>query len=406
MAVRLSVKGLLIATFAVMQYHSVLQGLELLPLRPLYPSPSALLALATTSLLRPFPGSSRLTPRSSLTWVVSLATSPFALWYLLRSARAAIFSEARTYVELSLPKPDNPDMTSVAVAIQRKEDTTNTPGLDFYYDEAKDNLVWSTDTVQSKAKRDWGKFKRQVQFSASWLYSLIAGNPSRNPLILNWNSHYCGGVFDPSLDQPPEPDRKDEDTEGQLISINPPLTRHASNSSSPDTEPSLHAAPEGRAIPWEPQLRHDANGNLILGRSVGGNGKILYITKDKEGPMHHVTNLSGGILDMLEYGLANIITDILLLPLEALFVRSLAVAYLGRRGVTDDPKPALWLLRDGIYPVGSWFGVGLRGGRMMDYVTKMVLCFGMDMALSYGIWQVSAGVSWWVGKKFFRWGRL
>ncbi|KAI4246576.1 MAG: hypothetical protein L6R40_001939 [Gallowayella cf. fulva] len=118
---------------------------------------------------------------------------------------------------------------------------------------------------------------------------------------------------------------------------------------------------------------------------------------------YHVTRLTTLAAGTLTVSLSKMLADILLLPLEALFIRSVALAYLD---TADGASYAAMGLRQEIYPLGSWFGTALRGGRAMDYVRKMTLCFGLDMLLGFGAWQVTAGAAWWVGQKFCRWGQM
>ncbi|KAL8869971.1 MAG: hypothetical protein Q9198_007746 [Flavoplaca austrocitrina] len=116
---------------------------------------------------------------------------------------------------------------------------------------------------------------------------------------------------------------------------------------------------------------------------------------------HRVTQLTVLMANTAAQSISNIVTDILMMPLEALLVRSIALTYLNM------PRGAAWSamgFRNDIYPLGSWLGMGLRGWNGMDYVKKMVLCLGVDMVLSFAAWQTTAGAAWWFGKKKFKWG--
>ena len=42
----------------------------------------------------------------------------------------------------------------------------------------------------------------------------------------------------------------------------------------------------------------------------------------------------------------------------------------------------------------------------VDYAGKMVLVQGIEMGMGLAVWQMSVGLSWWVGRKWFEWGRL
>ncbi|KAL9584553.1 MAG: hypothetical protein Q9212_002044 [Teloschistes hypoglaucus] len=125
--------------------------------------------------------------------------------------------------------------------------------------------------------------------------------------------------------------------------------------------------------------------------------------RDASKPSHRVTTLSQCLAYNMAESVSSMVADIILLPLETLLVRSIAITYLTTPGLS--PTSSHWI-REQIYPTGSWFGMGLRGGRAMDYARNMVLCFGMEMLLGYGVWQIGAGVTWGVGKWVFNWGRL
>ncbi|KAK5701161.1 hypothetical protein LTS12_028408, partial [Elasticomyces elasticus] len=73
-------------------------------------------------------------------------------------------------------------------------------------------------------------------------------------------------------------------------------------------------------------------------------------------PAHRVTILSLHPVDSLASHLASIITTVIFLPLESLYLRSLASAYLSSRGSSA-------LLSD-VRPLGAWAG----GGSVMDTV--------------------------------------
>ena len=64
--------------------------------------------------------------------------------------------------------------------------------------------------------------------------------------------------------------------------------------------------------------------------------------------------------------------------------------------------------RSEVFPVGAWFGKGLRGGWMAmgDYAGKMALVMGMEMGVSFAVWRLCTGVAWVIGRREFGWGRL
>lgn len=124
--------------------------------------------------------------------------------------------------------------------------------------------------------------------------------------------------------------------------------------------------------------------------------------------VHRVTALSAFAADALANHLAAHLADIIFFPLEALFVRSLALSFLSSPRPDSTAQAAAARLRGEIFPVGGWFGMGLRGGwrGMGDYVGKMVLVSGMEITISMAIWQACTGFAWMSGRKWFGWGSL
>ena len=120
-------------------------------------------------------------------------------------------------------------------------------------------------------------------------------------------------------------------------------------------------------------------------------------------PHHHVTALTAHAAESMAQHLSTSITDILYLPLEALFVRAVAGAFLespaaGARGAAEG-----W--RGEVFGMGAWFGGRGRGWRGVgDYVGKMVLVEGLKVAIGLVVWQGSSFFGWWIGRRKFGWG--
>lgn len=114
-------------------------------------------------------------------------------------------------------------------------------------------------------------------------------------------------------------------------------------------------------------------------------------------PAHRVTILSLHPVDSLASHLASMITTVIFLPLESLYLRSLASAYLSSRGSSA-------LLSD-VRPLGAWAG----GGSIMDtvaYAGKMSLMLGMQGAVNATVWGILSGGAIRLGKRFCGWGSL
>lgn len=88
-------------------------------------------------------------------------------------------------------------------------------------------------------------------------------------------------------------------------------------------------------------------------------------------------------------------------------MRSVALSFLSSPAATVGGKLVAERWKGEVYPLGWWFGTGLRRGwrGVGDYVGKMVLVQGIEMGIGFAVWQAGVGLSWWVGK-WFGWGRL
>ncbi|KAF9884162.1 hypothetical protein FE257_002220 [Aspergillus nanangensis] len=111
---------------------------------------------------------------------------------------------------------------------------------------------------------------------------------------------------------------------------------------------------------------------------------------------HRVTILSSHPVDSLASHLAAMITVVLFIPLESLYLRSLASSYLSC--INAPPS-----LRSGIRPVGVWGGGGSRTD-IIAYMGKLILMVGMQAAVNTSVWGIISGAAIRIGKRFCGWG--
>lgn len=106
--------------------------------------------------------------------------------------------------------------------------------------------------------------------------------------------------------------------------------------------------------------------------------------------------------DTLAMHFSTHIADLLFLPLEALFVRSVALSFLNASASVPSSPAARW--RDQVIPLSSWFGRGLGPGGLRNYVMNMAMCGVFELAIGMGLWQLSSGAAWLLGHRRFGWG--
>ncbi|KAL8914605.1 MAG: hypothetical protein Q9171_000786 [Xanthocarpia ochracea] len=393
------------------RFHSVLQGLGLRPLWPIFPGLIDFVPSTAGSLLRPIHLPTSLTFKSGIGYLAAVATSPLALLYLSDILHYAIGLKVFTYIRLALPRPDNPDPLSNSCAALRGE---NVPGHDTVVEAEYAKTVPGLDiiaegvyarnipTIQGQAKKDWAAFSNYLKTLTSWWGSFIVRNQTSDSSVsVPRNSRLSGGalVAEMSLgyaNYGHEDNLAEHPDDAEVVFLGSVL-------GPPSSEPASGAACSERDTNPRPSRSGSRDWQANL------EGSELGITpprcqckpKNLSKPTYRVTGLTTLMAETLATSLSTIVADVLLLPLEALFVRSVALAHLDTAGGAAYSAMGL---RNEIYPLGSWFGTGLRGGRPIDYVREMVLCFGVDMLLGFLAWQTTAGAVWWVVKRQFTWG--
>ncbi|ODM24294.1 hypothetical protein SI65_01998 [Aspergillus cristatus] len=122
------------------------------------------------------------------------------------------------------------------------------------------------------------------------------------------------------------------------------------------------------------------------------------LTRPPGSPAHRVTILSSHPVDSLASHLASMLTTVIFLPLESLYLRSLASSFLSSRGSSS-------ALRSDVRALGAWGGGGSRTD-ILTYVGKMALMMSMQAAVNASVWGVISGAAIRIGKKFCGWGSL
>ena len=375
------------------KFHSILQGLGILPVRPTHASFSAPAFKVILSLVQPPPFPRNLSLGNILTYMASLASSPTVLWYLHQSLWNKVNSRMRSYITPALPTPNNPDLISIGTAIDQKEDDKDIPGLGFRREGDNDLAYWTFSTP-TKAEQDWDKIRHPLRAFTAWYKHAIV---DKLPQAATSSKHTAEAMNDHNITlTPTQLTGVDSDNNEERSGVVVPSRASIGTRSPSPEEVSLVDTTESRNGCY-----HCSNHSppyVVIGH---GRPKLTG-PPDKSRPSHRVTHLSSALVELLTTSLSEIATSILLLPLETLFVRSVARAYILKIG--GNPSSAA-KIRSEIYPLQSWFGTGLRSGGASDYARRMACCFGMETLIAYGFWQINAGVVWFAGKVWFNWGR-
>lgn len=377
--------------FATFRFHSILQGLGLRPLSLTSPTWTDCVPSTAGSLIRPIHLPTNLTLRSGSGYLASVATSPLALLWLFDTLQHTIRSKAFTYISLTLPRPDNPDSKFNFGRSYRGENFLGRHAL------SEGVLLQKSPTIRGQANRDWTAFCNYFKsLNSGWTPSILRTTSSHSTISAPERPTLSNEALVARTSSASAHDGHEDLPVELSDGAEPPFSRTASDPPSP--ERNHRAAGSERNI----TRRASRSGSNDWQADVEGSElgitapRSFYRPTDPSKPTYRVTQFSTLMVNTLATTLSSIAADILLLPLEALFVRSVASTYL------NTPCGAAYStmgLRHEIYPLRSWAGMGLGGGRVMDYVRKMMLCFGVDILLRFAVWQATAEAAWWVGEK-------
>ncbi|KAL8764325.1 MAG: hypothetical protein Q9184_000030 [Pyrenodesmia sp. 2 TL-2023] len=361
---------------------------------------TAFLPFSSASIIMPLRWPQDLTICSSLELLASFAASPLFLNYIERTVANTMFSKQIDYFRCGVPKPDNPDDVAIAVALTRQQDSSNVSGLDFTIMDGNYELEKDVHTVRELVERDWALARNSLRTLPTWCWSLFVARASTpdNPLpqikqqIENDHPYLTYRSFGPAQGQqsPARPDG--------LPAAHEQRGRGSSNHGF-----AARGVREGinwvQPASWEITTSQGSSAGVEV---VYDLSKVHRKLHDSSRPTHHVTHLTACMADTLAFYLSIVVTHIVWLPFETLFLRSIARAYLDTDcGASSSTS---WL-RDEIYPIATWFGAGLRGGEALDYARRIALSLGLEAALGFGTWQLGAGLTWWLGTSRYKWGK-
>ena len=130
---------------------------------------------------------------------------------------------------------------------------------------------------------------------------------------------------------------------------------------------------------------------------------------DRKKPHYRVTGLSCFPARFMAQILAEQITELLCLPLDAMFARSVFLSFCASPRSPFAHTVNAGDGRSGILPMGSWFGPGLKHGGwkgVADYAGKIFLVWGLDLGCRFIVWEIATGLMWWKGLRRYGWRTL
>lgn len=317
--------------------------------------------------------------------------------------RPIVEHKIQRYALAALPAPDFPDVYSVQAAIEDEIDRDNIPGLGNAVDTPE---LWESRSVKEELAKDlqyigrhfqifydkfWDLFPRTSKKSSTSAAMEPQSIPTPTPAVtdpLEDDTSPSSPSYDPSSSSTSRPSTP-----------RPQIEITGSTSSSGTVHMSVAIPVPISSLPR--RRRHNSHPRDPPSPSTPSPNNFPY-------PYYRITTLTAQAADSMAQHLSSYITHILLYPLEALYVRSVALSFLSSPAANVGAKLVAERWKGEVYPLGGWFGMGLRGGwrGVADYVGKMVLVQGLEMGNGFAVWQVSVILSSWIGRKWFEWGRL
>jgi len=452
---------------APFEIFSILQLLDLVPARPLLPLPRSLIPFSGYSPLQLPVLPSKLTAKSIVTFASSIVVSPAFMLWTYNFVNCQIEHMLFTYFRNTLPKPEDPDIYSVKGALQDNYDQETIPGLKSIFKSQEAKNFPSKLAIDFRHTRDWllgflglksdepgeeqapsnmlpntlqESNEPQAEFSEAHDDPLRRGADDHEALMTSSSAeafmqlsdvvYHLAGVDSPVnvLDIDSTYDVTPPTAEQDMISssseetpqdpaANDNAVRVSNRHQNTDTvtmEVEISGRPPNVQLRGRPVFTTNSSANPRPGtETMTQEGALSHRhasrQSDSKEPKHRVTVLSGHIADFLASYLANFASKLLCLPLEALLMRTIALSFLAAAKPTPSAQLNALGLRQQVYPLNAWFGLGLRGAGWKgvgDYVTKMVLCSAIEAAMGFGVWQVGSTTCFWIGTTWFEWGRL
>ncbi|MCJ1253134.1 hypothetical protein MMC24_000941 [Lignoscripta atroalba] len=432
-----------IVMISQLKIFAMLQWLDLAPAWPLLPNPRFLIPFTSTSPIQIPLLPAQWTPRTFVAYVISLGSSPLLLCAAHRHIDNVLVSKLLEYAQIAFPRPENPDMCSIKAARDADLDDATVPGLGFSIEhgvfKSRPRLtlfgVIKKDfqaairrllaTGEDMRQRVNGMLTKPLADEGGTRVSLIRSNEAEEETLQEQSITPLG--LSPAAEGPTDT------TEISFSADVNPSRVPVEGSSTATPSPQLSATEDEDIVTSEPgntfvQIRTRAGSTDTLHMNVEINGAIpgaptytssfsasprptiiqSTMTQAVDEPRHRVTVLTAHAAEALGQHLVSHLTDLILIPLESALLRSIALAFLSAPTISPASQAASLRLKGIIYPINSWFGLGLRGGwrSVGDYIGKMFLCMGIETVFSFGVWQVGMGVAWWLGKTRYQWGRL
>ena len=409
-----------------MRLYGSLQQLGLISAWPLLPNPfqqSYFFALLPPRSLR----SGNISTAAS---GLALLTSPFAMLLCLEYLKAILDEKLTGYTRAAIPRPDNPDAVSLRPKSSDGVKTSASPVQEYPTMQG---------SLRDELRKDWSKIVESFYVTRAVARQFVRSTLGhKRPAV-----EFPDEIEEIELSPRQSSRGLDIDAYAGDRAQSPDLGRFVGRQPTPSLRQAIGAVPQGQSMssvssvssfdePGSPTIQ----GSNVQIRTRTGSTSTLHMDVEINAPVaggvpltssfsssprtmvidnavghlatdphYRVTSLTLAPSSMLGSRIKDALIAVVRLPLESIFLRSLACAYLDDCAV---PGRTAWL-RSQIYPVGSLmrptFGF-TSWPTAFDYLGKVFLCVGIDMILDLELWHVMSAMARWIGRRSYSWGHL
>lgn len=389
-----------------LELFATLQRLDLVSVWPLFPHLRGSVRLAT---LTPAPPAKFALPML-ISGGISFLLSPLPLLWILLRIKKRFDEKLFIYIRNSLPCPSDPDHDSFEAAFNAELTHFHILGLSK-----------SRRGFREMIKDDFQRILWKIENATIVLKEWLDPNWRKSGMIYDTFNQGCPG---PELRDIRQMDLGEANSNNIHPSVSDSVVDFTSSmqASPPQEEEPQPPSTTDMVEPSDTQQLDEQPQAAFVADLSGQPDEALHVIEDEsvqdtrqtvDSDMqhyrataniqhHHVTALTAHMADTLAMHFSTHLADLIFLPLEALFVRSVAISFLNASANVASSPAARW--RDQVIPLRSWFGMGTGSSGVRRYVMNMVMCGIFELAVGMGIWQLSTGTAWLLGRRRFGWG--
>ena len=397
-----------------------LQLLNLIPSTPCFPTWHAMMPLSASSPIQlpTLPGT--FTLRSTMALLLQLARSPLALYWADSQLTTSIYRSLLPAMRSIVPKPDCPDPVSIQAAMEEDLGPRSIPGIEPSTEEVTASILdpvgslvgrlgsWASQAVGSLTSLAAPESPSMDHSSSTGLVrehtapdtralSMLNGDHGHGPLRSGAMGVRAPGESDRSERASPPTFADDLGQSPESSTESPPISRL----NGPSDDAGSIATTTADTRPTTGPRR------LSEARELAGRGDVFASV----GPLRRVTTLSSFPAIFVAFSLSRTAAWVAI-PLESLFLRTLALSYLAASKPQEALPNATALSSRILAPGADVEALRRISGHLSlgplltePQFSAMAAALGLELLANLGLFEVAYLVVLRLGRGYFGWGQ-